>query len=556
MATILRHPLASKRCMMVFSANGEETMEVFELLSQYEAVGPIGQGTYGYVCSARDNDKVDSFNLDPPPEYEDGSLSAEEKQELYDSLTLVAVKKLRQLFENNQPRMWLCATREIQLMMSFNHDNVMSATDFFIPLGGVENMTYESILSLQSNFDSVYVVMKKMDYTLREVLDSSVVTAADVPPEIAAGFVVASPTTNPGDFERQYTAATPTTTTSSGSASTGATGSGDQSEPLCCPVTHLVLHPLSRDYRKFILYQILRGVGYLHLCPVIHRDLKPENIMLDRSYNTCITDFGQGRDVGVGAEFLQTVLDNCTQWYAAPETLTLGLTSSTGFIDHASFHGVDVWSIGCIAAEMLIGRPLFYTTSMGGMGQLGTILSTLGAPSEEATTSLAEYRDEGSREIFGHIIRRATGTGNVPAASLLNQLLKSPYGDEDPDEVALIASCFAWDPRERTTIQAALESPFFTSEGYDPVIDPDDTATRVPSVRPEDISEPVSGRAFLWDLFVQRHPEVKELWRSLVKKHEHEEERAATAAVERAAGASPATPPASPSTGLEPAKKS
>lgn len=587
MSTILRHPLASKRCMMIFNSDGEETMEIFELLSRYEAVSPIGQGTYGFVCSARDNDLVESFQVDPPEEYEEPSLTEEDREEIYDSYTLIAVKKLRQLFEHNQPRMWLCATREIQLMMAFQHDNVISATDFFIPLGGVEMMTYESILNLQHSFDSVYVVMKKMDYTLREVLDSTEVTKEDLDPNYAtlwrrltaltksadessaaeasaAAAMVAEGNSACPNFEAQISTSVdgPTDSTETPlSATIGAgeaapltkgttaateeeaeeeevkveptataaplVGENDDDMPLggiCCPLTHLHLRALSTEYRKFILYQIFRGVGYLHLCPVIHRDLKPENIMLDRSYNTRITDFGQGRDVGVNtaSDYEQTMLDNCTQWYAAPETLTVAINSPVGFIDHESFHGVDVWSIGCIAAEMLIGRPLFYTGAMGGKAQLLSIFRVLGEPSTNAIESIADYRDKDTKDSFISSIRKLIKTA-PPSTSLdftLEELLRSPFGDEDEDEINLIIACLRWDPRDRITIQAALQNPYFTKDKYDPTIDPDDTAKRVPSVRPEDISEQVSGRAFLWNLFLERHPEVGELWKSLVAKHE------------------------------------
>jgi serine/threonine protein kinase len=587
LSTILRHPLASKRCMMIFNANGEETMEIFELLSRYEAVSPIGQGTYGFVCSARDNDLVEAFQVNPPEEYEEPSLSPEDREEIYDTATLVAVKKLRQLFEHNQPRMWLCATREIQLMMAFQHDNVISATDFFIPLGGVEMMTYESILNLQCSFDSVYVVMKKMDYTLREVLDSTEVTEEELDPDYAALWkrlnslmkttneehhnataAAAEAGTNSDVAEKVGETQTQTYTTTVACASvdgsagdavvltkttaedelhveTPAPQENNGASPLSgiyCPITGLHIHALTKDYRKFILYQIFRGVGYLHLCPVIHRDLKPENIMLDRSYGTRITDFGQGRDVGVNtaSDYEQTMLDNCTQWYAAPETLTVAINSPVGFIDHESFHGVDVWSIGCIAAEMLIGRPLFYTAAMGGKAQLLSIFRVLGEPSQKAIESIADYRDKDTKEFFINSIKKLIKTA-PPSTTLqftLDDLLRSPFGDEDEDERRLIMDCLCWDPRDRITIQAALQNPYFTKDKYDPTIDPDDTAKRVPSVRPEDISEPVSGRAFLWNLFLERHPEVGELWKSLVAKHDKEVKAAAAAAAAAAGGSS------------------
>ncbi|KEG10360.1 protein kinase [Trypanosoma grayi] len=503
--TICRHPLASKRFLMVFrDERGEEMPEMFELLTRYEAVAPIARGTYGFVCAARDNELVEEFQLNPPAEYSDENLTKEERAEMYEVNTTVAVKKLRQLFERNQPRMWLCATREIQLMMAFNHENVMSATDFFIPLGECETMTYESVEHLRLNFDSVYVVMKKMDYTLREVLESSSYTP---PEEDKPGMgEEAAAVAEDGEEGKMPPGAT---------ASPAETGLGERAKAriLTCPITHVPLHPLQRDYRMYILYQLLRGVGYLHLCPVIHRDIKPENIMLDRNYSTRVCDFGQGRDAAVLGmnDVLQTYLDNCTQWYAAPETLTLNnVPSSTGFVDQKSFHGADVWSIGCIAAEMLMGRPLFYSKHFGGTGQLHAIMGVLGSPTDEEVENILQHRDVDTRKVFQEMLKQEMQQ-YAHKKSQLRQLLTSPYNDVDEEEVKLIENFLRYGPCRRMTIQEALQSPFFINEGYDPVIDPDDTATHVRAVQADDIVEAVKGREFLWSLFLQRHPEVQEL---------------------------------------------
>lgn len=479
--TILRHPLASKRYLIGFANPSEdgEKPEVFELLCRYEAKGPIGKGTYGFVCSARDSNLVESYNELSPTEMEEeeSDLTPEER---FDDFTLVAVKKICRIFESNQPRMWLCAAREIELMMTLNHPNVMSCSDFFIPLGGVDAMTYESILRLRQTFESVYLVMKKMDYTLREVLDANEIPEDENDPD---------------------------------------------SEPMKCPKTKMVLHPLSKEYRQFILYQILNGVGYLHRCCVIHRDLKPENIILDRNYTTCITDFGQGRKVG-GVGSFETVLDTCTQWYAAPETLTIAMNdaSNTGFIDNASFHNMDVWSIGCIAAELLIGRPLF-PSSMGGVQQLRSILEVLGKPTDADVNAIFESRDDKTKISFQNELKSLLNhyTGYT---TTLDTVLKSPLESEevDPSEVSMIKSCLEWDPKKRITIAEALASPFFTEAGYTPEIEAQgDAPPTVDSfVRAEDISDAASGRNFLWSLFVRQHPEVGEMWKKLEAKHNAE----------------------------------
>ncbi|EAN91721.1 putative protein kinase [Trypanosoma cruzi] len=505
--TICRHPLASKRFMIVFrNDEGEELPEIFELRTRYEAIAPIAKGAYGFVCAATDNDLVENFHMSPPEEYNDPSLSKEERLDIYESHTTVAVKKLRQLFEQNRPRMWLCATREIQLMMAFKHENVMSALDFFIPLGDCERMTYESVEYLRHNFDSVYIVMKKMEYTLREVLESSVFTTTDTQDEggkQSNGKITSSAGTEKHD---------------DGAHDDINKSTARRNERIArCPQTHLVLHPLARDYRMFILYQLLRGVGYMHLCLVIHRDIKPENIMLDRNYNTRVCDFGQGRDA-VATELdgvLQTFLDNCTQWYAAPETLTLANVSSpSGFVDQKTLHAADVWSIGCIAAEMLIGRPLFYCRHRGGVGQLNAIMGVLGKLPEEAAERILQQRDEDTQKLFESVMRREMQQ-HLHKSSTLRSLLQSPYGDVDEEEIRLIERLLCYDPSQRITIQEALQSNYFINEGYEPVIDPDDTATHVRAVEAKEVVDAVRGRRFLWSLFLKHHPEVEELMRVL-----------------------------------------
>lgn len=480
--TLLRHPLASKRYLISFPGE-EDKVEVFDLLCRYEAHGPIARGTFGYVCAARDSHLVEEYNAssalgvegDNSEENEGEGMTPEER---YDNFTLVAVKKIPRIFENNQYRIWLCATREIQLMMTLHHPNVLGCTDFFIPLSEADSMSYEKMENLRRTFENVYIVLKKIDYTLREVLAAAVVHEVE----------------------------------------------DDESSPeKCCPLTKSVLHPLPREYRQFIMYQILKGVGHLHKCRVIHRDLKPENILLDRNYATYITDFGQGKKLGPSESF-QTVLDTCTQWYAAPETLTISSLpkgNNLGVIDYASFHHVDVWSIGCLAAELLIGRPLFVSTA-GGRQQFQSILEVLGSPTSEDIASILEYRDEETRVAYLGVLKSCSQTmRNIPGK--LDDILKSPIDSEevDSDEVAMIKGCLEWDPKKRIRISDALDSPYFTESGYEK--DPEDPADSPQPfdslVKEEDILDARKGREFLWSLFVRQHPEVGELCKKLEKCH-------------------------------------
>lgn len=95
---------------------------------------------------------------------------------------------------------------------------------------------------------------------------------------------------------------------------------------------------------KDFLGQILRGVDVMHVNHIVHRDLKPQNILVSRDGRKIkIADFGLSRQIGSNAVLSTQVV---TQWYRAPEVLL-----------HSSYsESVDMWSIGCIFAEMLTGR--------------------------------------------------------------------------------------------------------------------------------------------------------------------------------------------------------
>ncbi|KAH7533854.1 hypothetical protein FEM48_Zijuj04G0175900 [Ziziphus jujuba var. spinosa] len=100
---------------------------------------------------------------------------------------------------------------------------------------------------------------------------------------------------------------------------------------------------------KMFLYQILRGIAYCHSHRVLHRDLKPQNLLIDRRTNALkLADFGLARAFGIPVRtFTHEVV---TLWYRAPEILLGSRHYSTP---------VDVWSVGCIFAEMVNQRPLF-----------------------------------------------------------------------------------------------------------------------------------------------------------------------------------------------------
>jgi mitogen-activated protein kinase 7 len=116
--------------------------------------------------------------------------------------------------------------------------------------------------------------------------------------------------------------------------------------------------PLSDQHYQFFIYQICRGIGnslglkYIHSAEVLHRDLKPGNLLVNADCELKICDFGLARGV------LQSPQQNggflteyvATRWYRAPE-LMLSFRSYS--------KAIDMWSVGCILAELIGGQPLF-----------------------------------------------------------------------------------------------------------------------------------------------------------------------------------------------------
>jgi serine/threonine protein kinase len=124
---------------------------------------------------------------------------------------------------------------------------------------------------------------------------------------------------------------------------------------------------LPPDKVKDIMWQLLCGVDFLHSHRIVHRDIKPQNILITSNGNVKLADFGLARIYDFNSLLTTTVV---TLWYRAPEVL-LGTTYATP---------VDVWSVGCILAELISGQPLF--PGKNETDQLARIFSLLGTPTE------------------------------------------------------------------------------------------------------------------------------------------------------------------------------
>ncbi|KAK9378381.1 kinase-like domain-containing protein [Kockiozyma suomiensis] len=133
---------------------------------------------------------------------------------------------------------------------------------------------------------------------------------------------------------------------------------------------------------KSFMYQLLRGIAFCHENRVLHRDLKPQNLLINTKGQLKLADFGLARAFGIPVNTFSNEV--VTLWYRAPDVLLGSRTYSTS---------IDMWSAGCIMAEMYTGRPLFPGTT--NEDQLQRIFRLMGTPSEQTwpnVTQLPNYR--------------------------------------------------------------------------------------------------------------------------------------------------------------------
>nr|Q80YP0.3 RecName: Full=Cyclin-dependent kinase 3; AltName: Full=Cell division protein kinase 3 [Mus musculus] len=193
------------------------------------------------------------------------------------------------------------------------------------------------------------------------------------------------------------------------------------------PTSELPL-PVVKSY----LAQLLEGVSFCHSHRVIHRDLKPQNLLLDGLGAIKLADFGLARAFGVP---LRTYTHEVvTLWYRAPEILLGSKFYSTA---------VDIWSIGCIFAEMVTGKALFPGDSE--IDQLFRIFRTLGTPSEATWPGVSQMPDYQSS--FPKWSRKG-----------LEEIVPS-LGPEGKD---LLLRLLQYDPSQRISAKTALAHPYFS----------------------------------------------------------------------------------------------
>jgi glycogen synthase kinase 3 beta len=187
--------------------------------------------------------------------------------------------------------------------------------------------------------------------------------------------------------------------------------------------------PLAKIYS----YQMFRALAYIHGKNIVHRDIKPQNILVDTDdHRLVICDFGSAKVIKSGEKSVSYI---CSRFYRAPELIFGG--------EHRSRYGpaIDVWSIGCVIAEMFLGEPLF--SGINSKDQLKKIMGLLGTPTRDDMNAIDSNLD--------------LKLPHFPKQNLGDRLSKTV----DPLAVDLLEKILVYNPEKRLMPLRAMLHPYF-----------------------------------------------------------------------------------------------
>ena len=194
-------------------------------------------------------------------------------------------------------------------------------------------------------------------------------------------------------------------------------------------------------HKKFIIYQTLKALKFIHSADIIHRDLKPSNIFINSDCHVKLGDFGLARTLDNNPKLDGVVTDYvATRWYRAPEMILA-----------AQKYGkpIDMWSVGCILYELLVGTPLLPGKSTKDMIRM--MFGVTGFPDRK------EY-NEVKKECRIQIEYDDLLQEKIKKKKNILQMVSGYTHDEVA--IDLLLKCLQFNPKKRLTAEEALEHPY------------------------------------------------------------------------------------------------
>jgi mitogen-activated protein kinase 15 len=201
---------------------------------------------------------------------------------------------------------------------------------------------------------------------------------------------------------------------------------------------HVVIRAkiLKPVHKQFIMYQLFKALKYIHSADLLHRDLKPSNMLINSDCTMKLADFGLARSIAVRDDGPAIVSDYiATRWYRAPEILLSSQSYSKA---------VDIWSAGCIMAELLLEQVLFDGKSS--LNQMELIIELLGRPTE---------RDIKAMKISQ--LDKILPTLKTKKVKSFTQMFRHL----PPEATDLLRGMLNYNPSKRLSVEEILKHPYF-----------------------------------------------------------------------------------------------
>jgi cell division cycle 2-like protein len=200
---------------------------------------------------------------------------------------------------------------------------------------------------------------------------------------------------------------------------------------------------------KSIMFQLLNGVKYIHDNFILHRDIKPANILITNKGEVKLADFGLSRFYEKRKNRWKAYTNSVeTLWYRAPELLLSECYYKTS---------VDMWSVGCVMAELFIKQPIFKEQNI--FNQIKKILSLIGRPSEDELSRYYRINEGGNLELFDKILPEKGEYSDFE--STLENLDKTGLLKKGSLSMDLIKGLLTFNINKRLSADKALKHEFF-----------------------------------------------------------------------------------------------